>query len=108
MDLTGNTNPTPINPGGGITLYGGDCSSPPTIAFSSGTSSGTRTFEDLEVHGATISALGIIYGATVYSQAGDDHNVYFTEDNGATSSSVIVTGATEYVVPGGLVQISGT
>ncbi len=93
-----------VEPGGDITLYGGASLSPTTIV-GGGIS---RIFEDVEIHGSTISSQGIIYGATVYSNIGDDHYVYFTEDGGATSSSVIVTGATEYVVPGGLVRIVGT
>ena len=68
----------------------------------------SRIFEDVEVHGTTITDQGIIYGATVYSEVDDDHYIRYTEDNGATSSSVIVAGATVYIVPGGLMQISGT
>lgn len=93
-----------IVPGGSIVLYGGASLSPTTIVCGGS----SRIFEDVEIHGSTISSQGIIYGATVYSDVGDDHYVHYTEDDGATSSSVIVTGATEYVVPGGLVQVSGT
>ena len=93
-----------IVPGGGIILHGGSSLSPTTIVRGGR----SRIFEDVEIRGTTISNQGIIYGATVYSNIGDDHYVYNTEDGGATSSAVIVTGQTEYVVPGGLVQISGT
>ena len=93
-----------IVPGGVIVLCGGTYPSSTTIVYSGG----SRTFEDLDIRGTTITNQGIVYGATVYSNVGDDHNIYFTGDGGATSSSVIVTGQTEYVVSGGLVQISGT
>jgi len=93
-----------IVPGCGITVYGGGSLSP-TMIVCGGSS---RIFEDVEIRGTTITDQGIIYGATVYSNVGDDHYVYFTGDGGATSSSVIVTGATEYVVSGGLVRIVGT
>ena len=93
-----------IVPGAGIALYGGASLSPTTIVCGGS----SRIFEDVEIRGATITDQGIIYGATVYSDVGDDHYIYSTGDDGATSSSVIVTGATEYVVPGGLVRIVGT
>ena len=83
----------------------GGASLSPTMIVCGGSS---RIFEDVEIHGTTISDHGIICGATVYSNVGDDHYIYSTEDDGATSSSVIVTGATEYVVPGGLVRVVGT
>ena len=99
IDLTSS-----IVPVSGITLYGGTSLSP-TMIVCGGSS---RIFEDVEVHGTTITDQGIIYGATVYSEVDDDHYIRYTEDNGATSSSVIVAGATVYIVPGGLMQISGT
>lgn len=108
VDLTGNTNATPIYPGGGITLYGGALNSATTIIYSSGGNVGSRTFEDLEIQGATITKLGLVYGATVYSLAGDDHEIIYTEDNGATSSSVFISGETVYVVPGALMKVANT
>ena len=94
-----------IYPGSGITLYGGDLGSATTIIGSAGQSC---TFEDLEVHGTTISNAGIIYGATVYSNEGDDHEIWYTPDSGLTTSTVIVTGATAFEVPGGLMKITNT
>jgi len=108
LDLTGNANTAPIYPGGGITLYGGVLNQPTTIIYSSGGNVGSRTFEDLEIQGATITKLGLVYGATVYSLAGDDHEIIYTEDNGATSSSVFISGETVYVVPGALMKVANT
>lgn len=108
LDLTGNTNATPINPGGNITLHGGASTAPTVIVYGSGSVVGSRRFEDLEIHGTSISNQGIIYGATVYAPADADHYIYYTADNGATSDSVIVRGSTAYVVSGGLVGVSGT
>ena len=92
-------------PGGEITLYGGHYEDPTTIIGSGGIS---RTFEDLEIKGSTINSAGLIYGATVYSNEGDDHEVRYTEDGGATSSSVIVAGQTVFAIPGGLMQVLNT
>ncbi len=108
IDLTGNTNELPINPGGDITLHGGASTAPTVIVYGSGSAVGSRRFEDLEIHGTSISNQGIIYGATVYAPADADHYIYYTADNGATSDSVIVRGSTTYVVSGGLVGVSGT
>ena len=91
-----------INPGGGITLYGGDHYELPTAIIGSGGVS--RTFENCEIHGETITSLGLIYGATIYpGEYG--HDVTYTEDGGTTSSSVVVTGQTTFVVPGGLMKV---
>ena len=108
LDLTDNANTAPIYPGGDITLYGGVLNQPTTIIYSSGGNIGSRTFEDLEIQGATITKLGLVYGATVYSLAGDDHEIIYTEDNGATSSSVFISGETVYVVPGALMKVANT
>ena len=109
IDLTGNTNSVPIAPGGGgITLYGGPFDSGTKIVYGSGSSVESRTFENLEIRGTSITNQGIIYGATVYSHAGDDHGITYTEDSGVTTSEVFVSGETTYVVPGGLVQITNT
>ena len=99
-----------IEPGGagGITLYGGSLSNPTVIVYSSGGVSGSRAFEDLEIHGSTVTNLGLVYGATVYSFVGDDHEIVYTPDDGATSSSVVVSGETVYVVPGALMKVSNT
>lgn len=93
-----------IVPGKSIVLYGGASLSPTTLVCGGS----SRIFEDVEIRGTTITDQGLIYGATVYSDVGDDHYYYYTEDDGETSNSVIITGATEYVVPGGLVRIVGT
>ena len=65
VDLTGNTNAVPINPGGGITLYGGPYDSGTKIVYGSGADVSSRWFEDLEIRGTSITNQGIIYGATV-------------------------------------------
>ena len=108
VDLTGNTIATPINPGGVITIHGGGLYDPTKIVYSSGGSVDSRSFEDLEIKGSTITNLGLVYGATVYSLAGDDHEILYTEDDGATSSSVVISGETTYVVPGALVKVTNT
>lgn len=101
VDLTGNSNATPINPGGGITLYGGLSGSLTAIIGSGGVS---HTFEECEVHGSTITSLGLIYGATIYpGQYG--HDVVYTEDGGTTSSSTLVGADSSFVVPGGLMKV---
>lgn len=95
-----------IVPGGGITLYGGSLNSETKIVYGSGSSVGSRTFDGLEVYGTTITNQGIISGATVYSDENSwIHYVLYTTDDGATSSSVMLSGDAEYVVPGGLVGI---
>lgn len=94
-----------IAPGGGITLYGGHYEAPTTIIGSGGVS---RTFEDLEIKGSTINNAGLIFGATIYSNEGDDHEVRYTEDGGVTSSSVFISGQTAFAVPGGLMQVLNT
>ena len=104
LDITGNTNPTPINPGGGITFVSGGNK---MIRYGSGTSSGTRLFEDVEICGSSISNLGIIYGATVYfPESHGPLDVWYTTDSGTTSSSVQISGGTPtFVVDGGLVSV---
>lgn len=94
-----------IAPGGGITLYGGHYEAPTTIIGSGGVS---RAFEDLEIKGSTINNAGLIFGATIYSNEGDDHEVRYTEDGGVTSSSVFISGQTAFAVPGGLMQVLNT
>ena len=108
VDLSGVTSSAPIAANGGITLHGGHYTAPTAITYSSGSNSGSRTFEDLEIHGTTVTNLGLIYGATVYSNEGDDHEIIYTEDNGATSSSVFISGETVYVVPGALMKVANT
>lgn len=94
-----------ITPGGAITLYGGHYETPTTIIGSGGVS---RTFDDLEIKGSTINSAGLIFGATVYSNEGDDHEIRYTEDGGATSSSVFISGQTAFSVPGALMKVVNT
>lgn len=96
----GNTNATPINPGGGITIYGGTEQNPTKILFSSGTSSGSRAFEIGEITGSTITNLGIVLGATVTNTSGDA-DVKYSFDNGATVSSYQISGSGTFEVPEG-------
>ena len=98
VDLTGNTNTTPIAPGGGITLYGGTDSNPTKILFSSGTSSGSRTFERAEIYGSTITNLGLVLGATVTTT--NDVEIEYSFDDGATTSNAQLTSGT-FEVPEG-------
>ena len=100
-----------IAPGGDITLHGGAYSDPTTIFYSSGGVSESRTFSELDITGSTINSMGLIYGATIYAPTGVtvDHNVLYTTDNGATSSSTIIYNADiPYVVAGALLGISNT
>ena len=108
LDIAGSDRPAPVNATGGVVLQGGPNTALTTIIYSSGSATDSRTFEDLKIRGASISKLGLIYGATVYSDEGDDHEVSYTEDDDATSVTVIVTGQTTFAVPGGLVKISNT
>lgn len=88
-------------PSGGFTLYGGLSDNLTTIIGSGGAS---RTFEECEIHGSTVTNLGLIYGATVYpGQYG--HDVTYTEDGGTTSSSTLVGADSSFVVPGGLMKV---
>ena len=90
-----------IAPGGGITLYGGLSGNLTAIIGSGGVS---HTFEECEVHGSTITSLGLIYGATIYpGQYG--HDVVYTEDGGTTSSSTLVGADSSFAVPGGLMKV---
>ncbi len=99
LDLTGNTNPTPIIPGGGITISSGGI----TIIDSGGT---THEFQRLAITGSTINSLGQILGATVYVPASSGSlgpwNIYTT-----LGSSTVSAGeqAQEIVIDGGLVSI---
>ena len=108
LDFTGNTNANVFSTTRKITISGGQFGNPTAFVFSSGGISGSRTFEDLEIYGSAITNLGLIYGATVYSFAGDDHEIVYTTDAGATSSSVVITGETAYVVTGALMKVSNT
>ena len=87
---------------------GGPYDSGTKIVYGSGSAVSSRWFEDLEIRGTSITNQGIIYGATVYSHAGDDHGIGYTTDGGVTTSEVFVSGETTYVVPGGLIKISNS
>lgn len=97
VDLTGNTNTTPINPGGGITICGGPMNSGTKIIGSAGAATQMREFEDVEIHGTSITKQGIIYGATVTIPDSRIYHVRYTL-NGGTISSVTITGPTVYVL----------
>lgn len=62
IDLTGNTNTTPIKPGGGVTIPAGAIVN---VIGSGGTSGPCGYFSDLAITGTTITNLGRILGATV-------------------------------------------
>ena len=98
VDLAGNTNAAPIATGGGITLYGGPMTGGTKIIGSAGSAAQTREFEDVEIHGTSITKLGIIYGATVSIPDDKIYHVRYTTDSGTTSSSVTITGPTAYVL----------
>lgn len=98
LDLTGNTNATPVRPGGGIVIYGGPMTSGTKIIGSAGSAAQTREFEDVEIHGTSISNPGIICGATVTIPDERIYHIRYTMDGGSTSSSVTITGPTVYVL----------
>ena len=66
VDLTGNTNATPINPSGGITLYGGVTDDRTTIYGSAGSATQSRGFSaECVITGSAVTKIGAISGATV-------------------------------------------
>jgi hypothetical protein len=104
LDLTDNKNPTPIAPGGGITLYGGTDSNQTKILFSSGTSSGSRTFERAEIYGSTITNLSLVLGATVTTT--NDVEIEYSFDDGATTSNAqLISGTFEVPEGAALVKV---
>ena len=107
LDLTGNTNTTPINPGGGITLCGGPMNSGTKIVGSAGSATQMREFEDVEIHGASISNQGIIYGATVTIPDSRIYHVKYTVNGGLSSGSITITGPTVYVLRDEISSMAG-
>ena len=99
VDLTGNANTTPINPGGGITISSGGI----TIIDSGGSE---HEFQRLAITGNTINNLGQIYGATVYVPASSGSLGPWNIETTLGSSTVSAgEQAQEIVIEGGLVGI---
>lgn len=99
VDLTGNTNATPINPGGGIVISSGGIS----IIDSAGT---THEFQDLAITGATVNNLGQIFGATVSVPVSSTGVGPWNVSTTLGTSTVSATAeAQELVIDGGLVSI---
>ena len=67
LDLTGNTNATPIAPGGGVIVYGtSDYENPTTIIGSAGSATEPRGFSArCTITGSAVTKNGAISGATV-------------------------------------------
>ncbi|MBR4253519.1 MAG: hypothetical protein IKQ16_00340 [Lentisphaeria bacterium] len=108
VDLTGNTNSTPIAPGGSVVMPARpeDASvqfhyTDPDAPLQDGHA--TREFNELEIHGTTVTNLGIIYGATVTVPA-DTQDIWIVN---TTEGTVELTSASagDYVVSGGLTGI---
>ena len=108
VDLTGNTNSTPIAPGGSVVMPARpeDASvqfhyTDPDAPLQDGHA--TREFNELEIHGTTVTNLGIIYGATVTVPA-DTQDIWIVN---TTDGTVELTSASagDYVVSGGLTGI---
>jgi len=100
LDLTGNTNATPIDPGGGITLYGGAINSGTKIIGSAGSATQTRTFEDVTISGTSISNIGAIYGATISDVPTYGYVLTYTTDGGVTSNTHNLNDTAPTDVPG--------
>ena len=99
LDLTGNTNSTPIVPGGGITISSGGIS----IIDSAGS---THEFQDLAITGSTINNLGQILGATVsIPAAGAGVGPWIVSTTLGSSTVSATAEAQELVIEGGLVSI---
>jgi hypothetical protein len=98
LDLTGNANAMPVNPGGGIAIFGGPMTSGTIIIGSAGDITQKREFEDVEIHGASISKTGAVYGATVTIPDSKIYHVRYAAESGSASSSVTITGPTAYVL----------
>lgn len=107
INLTGNTNTTPINPGGGITICGGPMNSGTKIIGSAGAATQMREFEDVEIHGTSITNQGIIYGATVTIPDSRIYHVRYTVDGGLSSGSITITGPTVYVLTDEISSLAG-
>ena len=99
LDLTGNTNATPIVPGGGIVISSGGIN----IIDSAGT---THEFHRLAITGSTINNLGQILGATVSVPVSSGSLGPWIISTTLGSSTVSATDeAQEIVIDGGLVSI---
>lgn len=101
IDLTGNTNATPLALGGGITI---PAQAIVTIIDSAGTS---HNFSELAITGSSITKLGEIYGATVSilpNQAGGPWVISTTVGESTVSAT---NEAQELVIDGGLVTVFG-
>ena len=105
VDLTGNTNATPIAPGGGIMI-------PPDasvdIIGSDGPAGSCGHFSALAIRGATITNTGCIYGATVTvpASSGTARGPWdLSTTEGMVQVDVPGATAREEVIPGGLYGI---
>jgi hypothetical protein len=99
VDLTGNTNSTPIVPGGSILISSGGIG----IIDSAGS---THEFQDLAITGSTINNLGQIFGATVsIPAAGAGVGPWIVSTTLGSSTVSATAEAQELVIEGGLVSI---
>lgn len=99
VDMTGASAATVVNPGGGITLYGGSQTNHTKIYGSEGSATQLREFgAKATITGSAITKIGAITGATV-TLASSSCQVEFIKSGEATVSSAFVQAAdTPYVL----------
>ena len=107
LDLTGNTVSRAVYPGKGIVISGGPVNSGTKIIGSAGSATQTREFEDVVIHGTSISNQGIIYGATVTIPDSRIYYLRYTVNGGLSSSSMTITGPTVYALTDNISSMAG-
>ena len=98
LDLTGNTNTTPVAPGGGITLDASP-SSGVVIIGSAGSTTQTRTFAGGgTITGSAVTKIGAISGATVTLPSSSCQIEFVKSGETVVSSAFIQASETPYVL----------
>ena len=98
LDLTGNTNTTPVAPGGGITLDASP-SSGVVIIGSAGSGTQTRTFAGGgTITGSAVTKIGAISGATVTLPSSSCQIEFVKSGETVVSSAFIQASETPYVL----------
>ena len=107
IDLTGNANATPINPGGAIVIPArlGDDTATVQINYTDSVTGDpeSRRFDELAIRGTTITNQGIIYGATVTIPAEPQETWFLNTTEGTVTLTYEDAG--DYVVTGGLTGV---